>query len=379
MHPMLKPALRRSWRDRGTVQFGAAPAHAVVVGPVDTASGSFLDLLDGTRALPLLRREAGAYGLSPDQVDTLVERLVAAGLVDDPTAGGPEAAALRSRTAALERLRPDLASLSVVHPEPGAAMERLAARRALRVQVRGAGRVGATVASVLSAAGVGTVDVLDGGRAEPWDLAPGGLDAACLGERRDVAARRAVRHAAPDRPVRASGTAPGGGPPLSLVVCAPRDGLGAYAPDPAVAEDWLASGTPHLYAGVIEGTGVVGPLVLPGVTACAGCLALGRQEREPAWPRMLAQWRSGRAASAVAPCDVALGTAVAGLAAGHALALLDGDPPVSAGTRLECVLPSMTWHSVPITARGDCGCGAAGNYEGERVAAARGPQVTMTG
>src|SRR5690242_9708264 len=62
-HPMLKPALRRGWRSRDTVQFGVARAHAVVLGPVDTATGSFLELLDGTRGLPLLRQEARALGL----------------------------------------------------------------------------------------------------------------------------------------------------------------------------------------------------------------------------------------------------------------------------------------------------------------------------
>lgn len=85
-------------------------------------------------------------------------------------------------------------------------------------------------------------------------------------------------------------------------------------PDPHAAEPWIASGIPHLYAGVIEATGVVGPLVLPGGTACAGCLALTRTDRDPQWPRMLTQWRSGRR-NAVQACDLGLATAVAGLAA----------------------------------------------------------------
>ncbi|MCC3779931.1 ThiF family adenylyltransferase, partial [Streptomyces sp. UNOB3_S3] len=59
---MLKPALRRAWRSRDTVQFGVAPAHAVLLGPVDTATGSFLGLLDGTRGMPLLREEARGMG-----------------------------------------------------------------------------------------------------------------------------------------------------------------------------------------------------------------------------------------------------------------------------------------------------------------------------
>src|SRR6478735_554228 len=83
MHLMLKPALRRAWRGRNTVQFGVTRAHAVKLGPVDIATGSFLELLDGTRGLPLLREEARALNLSAPQVDTLVRRLADAGLIDD--------------------------------------------------------------------------------------------------------------------------------------------------------------------------------------------------------------------------------------------------------------------------------------------------------
>ncbi|MEU0131492.1 ThiF family adenylyltransferase [Streptomyces sp. NPDC006289] len=381
MHPMLKPALRRAWRGRNTVQFGVTPAHAVTLGPMDIATGSFLELLDGTRGLPLLREEARALDLSDRHVDILVSRLTEAGLLDDPSAGGVEADALRRRAETLERQRPDAASLSVVHPAPGGALRTLAARGAVRVQVRGAGRVGATIAAVLSASGVGRVDVLDGGRTEPWDVAPGGLPAASVGERRDTAARQLVRRSAiggapgTDR----SGSATKGGePPLSLIVVAPRDGLAVHAPDPGVAAPWLASGTPHLYAGVVEATGVVGPLVLPGGTGCAGCLALHRAELDPQWPRMLAQWQSGRR-TAVQACDLGLATAVAGLAAGHALSFIDGDLPGSTGTRWETAMPLLDWRSEPLVPHLDCACGAAGHTEGELTSANAATQDTMAG
>ncbi|WP_331447753.1 ThiF family adenylyltransferase [Streptomyces xanthochromogenes] len=375
MHPMLKPALRRAWRDRSTVQFGITPAQAVVVSPVDPATGHFLELLDGTQGLPILYERARALDLPPGQVDELVTRLTAAGVVDDPTAGGPAADALRDRTGALERLRPDLASLSLVHPEPGDAAARLAARGAVRVQVRGAGRVGASVAALLSGAGVGRVDVLDGGLAQPGDVAPGGLPEGAVGERRAAAAGQLVRR-----------TAPGGSPrrareaeqtPLSLIVVVPRDPLDVYAPNAADAEEWIGGGIPHLYAGVVETTGLVGPLVLPGGTGCAGCLSLGRAERDPAWPRLLAQWRSGRRHTAVPACDLALAAAVAGLAAAHALAFLDGDLPASTGTRWEASLPQLDWRSASIAPHRDCFCGAVGNTRGEQAAGAARAQDTM--
>jgi bacteriocin biosynthesis cyclodehydratase domain-containing protein len=382
MHPMVKPALRRAWRERQTVQFGVTAAHAVLVGPVDTATGSFLELLDGTRGLPLLRAEARAMGLPDGRADALVERLAGAGVLDDPAGGGAAADALRERAGVVERLRPDLASLSVIHREPGAGMGRLAARRGLRVQVRGSGRVGAAVAAVLAASGVGRVDVLDSGFTQEGDVAPGGLPHPSVGERRDAAARQLVRRCAPGGAPRAAELArssAGGEPALALVIVAPRDGLAVHAPDPVTAEPWIASGTPHLYAGVVEATGMVGPLVLPGGTACAGCLARGRAERDPEWPRLLAQWRSGRAAAGVQACDLALATAVAGLAAAHALSFLDGELPASTGARWEVSLPQLGLRSLPVAPHPECPCGAAGSREGERMAEALAPHDTMTG
>ncbi len=302
-----------------------APAHAMVLGPVDTATGSFLDLLNGTRGLPLLRDLGRAMGLPDGHVDALVERLARSGLLDDATGGGRAADCARRR-------RSWTGSAPTSRPVP----RRRRAGRRPEASGRpplpaGAGAVrpgGAVLASLLAGAGW-PGPRRDIGSVEPWDVAPGGLPSASIGERREEAARRAVRRAAPDQP---RPTAEGEELGLSLVILAPRDGLAVHAPDPAVAEPLITSGTPHLYAGVVEGTGVVGPLVLPGDTGCAGCLDQQRIDRDPTWPRLIAQWCSG-ASHQVPACDLALATGVAGLAAGHALAFLDGRLPSSAGAR----------------------------------------------
>lgn len=376
---MVKPALRRAWRSLRSVQFGVTPAHAVVLDPVDQATGTLLGLLDGTRGTELLRAEARTLGLPSGRLDALLGRLESAGLLADastarPGRPGPTAGAVDT---ALDPLRADLASLSVVHPEPDRAVRTLAARRAVRVQVRGAGRVGAMVAVLLAAAGVGSVEVVDSGRVEPWETAPGGLPAEAVGERRATAARRLVgrwrRSRVPGGPGESSD-----GVGLSLVVVTPRDGLGAYVPDPLPAQRWVTTGTPHLYAGVLEATGVVGPLVLPGGTACARCLQEERTDRESDWPRLLAQWRSG-ARHPLPACDLGLATAVAGLAAAHALAFLDGDLPASTGTRWATSLPMLEWRAERLRPHPACPCGAARGGQGERASAAGGAQDTMAG
>ncbi|MGW3557528.1 TOMM precursor leader peptide-binding protein [Streptomyces sp. NPDC000963] len=422
MHPMVKPALRRAWRSLRCVQFGVTPAHAVVLDPVGPETEAVLGLLDGTRGVELLRAEARALGLPDGRLEVLLGRLESAGLLTDAATGRPGRAgpAAGAAGAALDPLRADLASLSVVHPAPEGAAGVLAARRALRVQVRGAGRVGATVAALLAAAGVGRVEVLDSGRVEPWETAPGGLPEEAVGERRATAARRLVGHWSRGGPRGArrcgGGSGPGeggagpggtdggpsgtgggpggtgggpgggnggagegsGGAGLSLVVVTPRDGLGAYVPDPLPAQRWISTGTPHLYAGVVEATGTVGPLVLPGGTACARCLQEERTDREPVPPRLLAQWRSG-APHPLPACDLALATAVAGLAAAHALAFLDGDLPASTGTRWEASLPFLEWRAERLRPHPACPCGAAPREKGERASAAEDAHDTMAG
>jgi hypothetical protein len=358
MHPMIKPGLRRGWRDRQTLQYGVAPAHAVLVGPVDDATAWLIDRMDGTRSVEQLEAAAAAVGLPAGTVEEVARRLAGAGVLEDATAHRAAAAEVR------ERLRPDLGSLSDVHAEPGGGLRRLAGRRAARLRVRGAGRVGAAVASVLSAAGVGQVEVRDGGVVEPWDTLPAGVPADQAGERRDTAANRAVHRASP-WPVRGRRrhAAPQDG--LSLVVIAPRDGLDAYAPDPALAESLVRTGVPHLYGGVIEGTGVIGPLVLPGVTARAECLLRNRSGREPTWPLVVGQWRtSGRRRGGTPPCDAALATAVAGAAAAHALAFLDGDGSGVTGRRQTLVLPHLRATGEEFTPHPECPCGAAASPPG---------------
>lgn len=359
---MLKTALRRSWRDRESVQFGVDPAHAMVLEPVDGPAAGFLDLLDGTRGTDALTRDAGALGLAPERVRTLLALLAEGGVLDDAAEHAALAAAVRHRGPLLDRLRPDVAALSVVHPGPGGAATRIRHRRAARVRVHGAGRVGGQLAALLSAAGVGTVDVVDTGRVEPWDTSPGGIPAEQVGERRDAAGRGAVRRAAPEVRRGAGGGARGPGragpvPGATLTVIAPRDGLPAYAPDSDQARRLVAAGVPHLYTGVLEAMGVVGPLVLPGRTACGECLARRRAGEDPAWPLILAQLRSGRQ-PAVPACDVALAAAVAGLAAAHALAFLDGRVPPSAGARVELSLGRLSTRVRPLPPDPGCGCGA---------------------
>lgn len=61
--------------------------------------------------------------------------------------------------------------------------------------------------------------------------------------------------------------------------------------DSPMIRELHAKGAPHLSVRVRDGTGLVGPMVIPGVTSCLGCADLHRCDRDPAWPAVAAQLR----------------------------------------------------------------------------------------
>lgn len=61
--------------------------------------------------------------------------------------------------------------------------------------------------------------------------------------------------------------------------------------EPRLVRDLQREGIAHLPVRVRDGTGLVGPLVIPGVTSCLRCADLHRSDRDPAWPAIAAQLR----------------------------------------------------------------------------------------
>jgi bacteriocin biosynthesis cyclodehydratase domain-containing protein len=61
--------------------------------------------------------------------------------------------------------------------------------------------------------------------------------------------------------------------------------------DPRMLRELHAARIPHLPVRVRDGGGLVGPLVLPGVTSCLRCADLHRSDRDAGWPAVAAQLR----------------------------------------------------------------------------------------
>lgn len=61
--------------------------------------------------------------------------------------------------------------------------------------------------------------------------------------------------------------------------------------DPRLLRTLHEAAVAHLSVRVRDGTGLIGPLVLPGMTSCLGCADLHRADRDAAWPVVAAQLR----------------------------------------------------------------------------------------
>ncbi len=131
-----------------------------------------------------------------------------------------------------------------------------------------------------------------------------------------------------------------------LVVVVPEHGRGSE-----LSDDLQAHGTPHLWGHTRDGRAVVGPLVTPGRSTCLRCVDLLLTERDPAWPRLVAEWEQSPRTSPAASV-----TLLAGLVVGQVQRWLVGEAHTCWGATLEeqpdGTVARRLWPMHP-----DCGCG----------------------
>nr|WP_246211543.1 TOMM precursor leader peptide-binding protein [Phytoactinopolyspora alkaliphila] len=291
--------------------------------------------MDGRNDLATLRSLAVAAGGAADIADRLVDLLVTSGAAVDGDQHRPD-------NAPLPRHAPDQSSLSLVDRSPDGGASSFAARGRRHIEVVGAGRVGASVARLLAAGGIGDVDVDDQALVTDADVSPAGHPASAIG----IARTRSLH------PFLGTGSG-------FRSVERPGPDFVVLAPDAGFEHTWLTdallrSGTAHLLVHVTEITGVVGPLVVPGTSACLRCLDLHRTDRDPGWPTV--RDHAARKPPPAPACDASIATAVAGLAAAQVLAFIDGFDVATVGGTLEVELPyglprRRTWRPHP-----ECGC-----------------------
>jgi hypothetical protein len=343
MRPALKAGLRPLWRDRDTLQLGVDPRRASALGGLGGV-GAVVSLLDGSRDTDEVERAAHEHGIPAETTRLVLELLSEAGALDDFPA-----ALHKSLPAPLRaRLAPDLACASLAAGDTDGGARTFARRRAAAVRIYGGGRVGACLGTLLAASGVARVSCRDREPADYADLCPGGLSRDDVGLPRGAAAARAIHRAAPETRLTEDLSLQ---PDLAVLA-------GPVAPEVVTA--LLRARVPHLAVHADEAIGVVGPLVLPGYTACLRCADLARAGLDAAWPLILAQ-----ATGPPRACDVVLAAGTAALAARQALAYLDqagpgrtGAAPAALNGTLELVLPDWQWHRRTWSPHPACACGA---------------------
>jgi hypothetical protein len=343
MRPAIKAGLLMVWRDPDTLQIGIDPRRAVALRGM-RGTEALINLLDGSRDLGQVLAAAHDQGISRPAAERVIGLLAAAGALHDFPAATLRALPDGPRA----RLAGELATVSLAHGYADGGARVLARRQAARVRVYGVGPVAASLASLLTASGVGRVSCT--GAAAGW---PGGEPSGSSGAEARLASwppagRVRLGHPGGDAPPRSR-----------------RPSAAPRRPDLAVLTDGhppelpgtlVAGAVAHLTAAASEAIGVVGPLVIPGRTACLSCVDLARSDRDPAWPLILAQ-ASGRA-SQPAACTAVLAAAVAAQATAQALAYLDqaAPGPVVINGTLELVLPDWQWRRRSWAPHTHCRC-----------------------
>jgi hypothetical protein len=92
----------------------------------------------------------------------------------------------------------------------------------------------------------------------------------------------------------------------------------AAVPDTQLAKELFATGVAQLLVWAGEGTGVVGPLIVPGRSCCLHCIDQHKTDADAAWPVLATQL-----AARSQPADLASAQACAALAVSQALRVLD--------------------------------------------------------
>ncbi|WP_139123078.1 ThiF family adenylyltransferase [Cellulosimicrobium cellulans] len=334
------PVLRRA---PGEIQYGTDPRWAVRLVGLDAADEAWLSSLSGTVGT------ARAAGDGPTVPAARREALVRA--LDDALLLVP-APPRRASTPAPGNGEADRAVLAALRPD-GAAHRVLAARARSSVAVVGLGRLGASVATTLATAGVGSVGLHDPSPVLVTDVGLGAYRLRDVGAPRETALARAIEEISPHVRTGASVTSPlreGSGPERPDVVVVVEH----HAADPARVRELVGDGVPHLSVVVREADVVVGPFVRPGLDPCLTCVDLHRADVDPCWPQVARQLRE---LPGPRHEESVLAAVAAAHAAGQVLAALDGTAPRTAAACLEIPAPDAVPRLRETSPHPRCGCG----------------------
>jgi hypothetical protein len=304
--PKLRPGLPVLQREHGELQIGLDSDSALIF--AEPRLRCVFEALDGTHHVRHLREAGRRAGLGVDEIDRALQILDEARLLCEGGRGLRPADPIKERS----------------------------------VRLIGAGPLGQSLATLLTGSGLGRLWVVD---EEPCEHLKGGRRDSLLTRSQALRAMLADRASLQvdvadhwSKPERAT-------PDLTVIAC------DTVEVDRLMADDLVRADQPHL---VVRSTGaavVVGPLVVPGRTACLHCTDLSRRDADHSWPAMLDQLTRLRL-----PVHPTLCAWAAAVAVTQALAFLRGRTPESWGATIELADGDLLtrWRAWP--AHPGCGC-----------------------
>ena len=306
-YPRLLPFTPVVRRSADAVQVGLEGGTALVMLATEPLE-RVLELLDGRHPLPAIHRTAVGLGIASDRVDAWLHYLVDAGLVVDASRPDPVARPLIGR----------------------------------RIRLIGAGHLARPVAEGLCDAGIAHLHVCDESQVDPQLYPTAGPAAtmadglrSALTQELDGGVHVANHWSKPEHL------------PIDLTVLA----WDAPEPDRVITDQLMRTDQPDLVLRSLGAGAVVGPLVVPGETACLRCTDLTRRSRDRDWPLLLN--RLSRIAMPPPPLAAAWCGSVA---VTQVIAHLQGSPAQTRNATVEIGAPDYQLRVRSWPQHPGCGC-----------------------
>lgn len=223
-----------------------------------------------------------------------------------------------------DRLAADILQWSVVYERDATPLIERRARSVVRVI--GLGRTGSAIAQALASAGLGTLLLEDDALVAPSDVSAAAFRLCDVGLSRSAAVRRQIHHIDPTIQTHVLNNLPAARPndpaffAVDLVITTNQD-----LPDRQLLSALMDHGQAHLPVLLRERDILIGPLVIPGETACVQCIDRHLADMNPQRPDRRERLKSAAAEGICAAAEeTALAFAAASTAVLQTLLFVDG-------------------------------------------------------
>ena len=331
---ILAPGVHLLNRDQDSIQVGLNPRTSLVL---PKAILAILKKCDGYTTVTQIHKLAQLNGLDPESTLEVLNLMVDQGL--------------------LRKVDPQIESLSANQQSHyldssrsvGFEAEKINQRATKRLAVVGGGRLGTTISILLGNSGFSNLRILDSSPVTLNDISPWGASRLDVGLRRDFVIQTMLEriHRGQLKTMRTK---------ESRV----KPDLIIYAPDPVSEIPWLDPNlanwaieldVPYLVASSSPIESFVSSVLIPGKSGCIRCYHQHQTDRDPIWPKLVAQL-VGKVSPDFTPTDLVLRT---GLFAYQQICKWFDEPEVNSNTwwALTTTDPIVEFEIPPHS---ECGC-----------------------